>query len=53
MEFGENQARFEVMKVQMFLFVSESEWLSGRLPAITTEKWKVIKLVEEKMLRGK
>lgn len=53
MEFGENQVRFEVMKVQMFLFVCESEWLAGRLSAIATEKWKVIRLVEEKMLRGK
>lgn len=38
-----------MMKVQMFFFMSESEWLS----AIATEKWKVIRLVEEKMLGDK
>lgn len=41
------------MKVQMFLFMCESEWLSGRLSALATEKWKVIRLVEEKIPRDK
>lgn len=49
----EKQERFEVMKVQMFLFMCESEWLSGRLSALATEKWKVIRLVEEKIPRDK
>lgn len=42
-----------MVKVQMFLFMCDSELLSGRLSAIATEKCKVIRLLEEKILRGK